>query len=140
MRADNGGQKADAGKDPWHLLPWDAVRGIVQVLRFGAGKYEPRNWERGMDWSRCFSACIRHLTAWFEGEDKDPETGLSHLWHAGCCILFLIAFEARGIGRDDRPKGEMSVRVSEAVSSGKEGVSALQRERQSAAERFRAGR
>lgn len=97
------GRKDDAGKDPWGLLPWDAVRGIVKILQFGANKYAPRNWEQGMDWNRPFDACIRHLTAWWEGEASDPETGLSHLWHAGCCILFLISYEIRGIGNDNRP-------------------------------------
>lgn len=100
------GVKHDTGKDPWHLLPWDAARCIVKVLNFGAGKYAPRNWEHGMDWSRPFSALQRHLTAWWEGEHADPETGYSHLWHAGCCIVFLIAFEIRGVGTDDRPGQE----------------------------------
>lgn len=99
-----GGVKHDQGKDPWDLLPWDAVRAIVKVLQFGATKYAPRNWEKGMKWSRPFSALIRHLTSWWEGERKDPETGYSHLWHAGCCIVFLIAYEIRGIGEDDRPQ------------------------------------
>jgi hypothetical protein len=97
------GVKFDEGKDPWHLAPWDAIGGIIRVLGFGASKYAPRNWEMGMDWSRCYGACIRHLTSWWMGEGKDPETGYSHLWHAGACILFLIAYEMRGIGKDDRP-------------------------------------
>jgi hypothetical protein len=95
--------KDDGKKAPWHLLPFDALRGIVAVLGFGAGKYGERNWEQGMAWSRPYAALLRHVTAWFEGEAKDPETGMSHLWHAGCCILFLIAYEIRGIGTDDRP-------------------------------------
>ena len=97
------GNKFDNGKDPWHLLPTDAVKGIVKVLGFGAAKYAERNWEKGMSWSRVYSALLRHLTAWFEGEKKDSETGYSHLWHAGCCILFLISYEIRNIGNDDRP-------------------------------------
>jgi hypothetical protein len=97
-------RKDDGGKAPWHLLPVDAVRGIVAVLGFGAAKYGERNWEAGMAWSRPYAALQRHMTAWFEGEAKDPETGMSHLWHAGCCCLFLIAYEMRGIGTDDRPK------------------------------------
>jgi Domain of unknown function (DUF5664) len=97
------GKKFDAGKDPWHLLPTDAVRCVVRVLSFGAVKYGARNWERGMDWSRCYAACQRHLAAWWEGEKTDPETGFSHLWHAGCCLMFLIAYEQRAIGTDDRP-------------------------------------
>lgn len=64
-----------------------------------------RNWEHGMKWSRPFGALMRHMWAWWRGEDKDPETGRSHLWHAGCCIAFLIAYEARGDGEDDRWKG-----------------------------------
>lgn len=97
------GRKNDGGKDPWHLMPWDAVRCIVHILAFGAKKYSDRNWEDGMLWSRPFSACIRHLTSWWHQEGLDPETGCSHLWHAGCCILFLIAYELRSKGSDDRP-------------------------------------
>jgi Domain of unknown function (DUF5664) len=97
------GHKNDTGKDPWHLLPWDAVRAIVKVLAFGASKYSARNWEKGMAWSRPYAGLMRHMTAWWEGEPADPETGYSHLWHAGCCILFLIAYELRGRGHDDRP-------------------------------------
>lgn len=97
------GRKDDSSKEPWHLVPFDAVRAIVKVLAFGANKYEPRNWEKGIAWSRCYSALMRHMTAWWEGEKADAETGFSHLWHAGCCIFFLIAFEIRGIGTDDRP-------------------------------------
>jgi hypothetical protein len=95
--------KHDTQKDPWHLAPWDAIAAIVKVLMFGANRYGPRNWEQGFDWSRLYSATLRHLTAWWQGESNDADTGYSHLWHAGCCILFLIAHEMRGIGRDDRP-------------------------------------
>lgn len=97
------GRKDDRGKDPWNLLPWDAVRAAVQVMAFGARKYGDRNWERGMAYSRLYSAAMRHMIAWWEGEKADPETGYSHLSHAACCILFLLAFELRGIGSDDRP-------------------------------------
>lgn len=97
------GVKFDTDKDPWHLIPYDAVRGIAKVLAFGAKKYGDRNWELGMGWSRPFAALQRHLAAWWEGEKADPETGMSHLWHAGCCLFFLIAYELRGVGRDDRP-------------------------------------
>jgi hypothetical protein len=97
------GRKDDTGKDPWDLLPWDAVREVVKVLAFGAKKYAPRNWEKGMAYSRLYAATMRHMIAWWDGERSDPETGFSHLSHAGCCVLFLLAFELRGIGSDDRP-------------------------------------
>ena len=101
--ADSPAVKHDTGKDPWHLMPWDAARAIVVILAFGANKYADRNWEKGMPWSRCYSALMRHMTAWWQGQNTDEETGYSHLWHAGCCIVFLIAYEIRGKGEDDRP-------------------------------------
>lgn len=100
------GIKHDQEKDPWQLVPWDAVRCITKILAFGSRKYQPRNWENGMNWDRLFRAAIEHLTSWFQTGKPDPETGYSHLWHAGCCVLFLIAYELRGIGNDNRPLSE----------------------------------
>jgi hypothetical protein len=76
---------------------------VLAVLEFGAAKYGPRNWEKGMAWHRPYSAAMRHLWAWWMGEDRDQETGLSHLAHALCCIMFLMAYVKRGGGTDDRP-------------------------------------
>ena len=103
------GVKHDEGKLPWDLMPYDALKEVVKVLLFGMKKYSARNWESGIVYSRLYSAAIRHLTAWFqEREDLDPETGLSHLAHASCCILFMLAFVVRGASNfyknlDDRP-------------------------------------
>ncbi len=96
------GHKDDSGKPAFHLLAPEALEEIAKVLEFGARKYAPRNWERGMSWSRPFGAMMRHLWAWWGGEAKDKETGLSHLAHAGCCLMFLLAYERRGLGTDDR--------------------------------------
>lgn len=101
---DNGGVKHDQGKPRYDLLPPELLEATAQVLTFGAAKYSSRNWEQGMHWGRPFAALMRHMWAWWRGEEADPETGMSHLWHASCCIAFLIAFEARKIGVDDRPK------------------------------------
>lgn len=97
------GVKWDRGKLPFHLLPPELLEGVSSVLQFGAQKYSARNWELGMAWSRPFGALMRHMWAWWRGEDRDEETGMSHLWHAGCCIAFLIAYEQRKVGEDDRP-------------------------------------
>lgn len=97
------GRKDDHGKVPYHLLAPEFLDATAQVLKFGAEKYAERNWEKGMNWSRPFSALMRHMWAWWRGERADPETGMSHLWHAACCIMFLLAYEARTVGNDDRP-------------------------------------
>jgi hypothetical protein len=98
------GTKFDGDKIRIELFPPDALLAISDILTSGAKKYSDRNWEQGMDWSRIFGALMRHMWAWWRGDDKDPETGKSHLWHAGCCIVFLIAYEERKIGLDNRPK------------------------------------
>jgi hypothetical protein len=99
-----GGHKDDSGKVRMDLIPPELLFAVGDILTFGAQKYAPRNWETGMLWSRPFGALMRHLWAWWGGEKMDPETGRSHLWHAGCCIAFLIAYEERGVGTDDRYK------------------------------------
>lgn len=98
------GQKFDSDKLRYELLPPELLEETARVLTFGAEKYSARNWELGMAWSRPFGALMRHMWAWWKGEDKDPETGYSHLAHACCCIAFLVAYERRGIGADDRQK------------------------------------
>jgi Domain of unknown function (DUF5664) len=97
------GKKFDTGKVRYELLPPELLDSTAQILTFGAAKYGDRNWEAGMNWSRVFGALMRHMWAWWRGEGVDPESGKSHLWHAACCIAFLIAYEARQAGTDDRP-------------------------------------
>lgn len=85
------GQKHDAGKDRWDLLPTRAVRSLVRVLAHGALKYGEGNWRLVPETrKRYYAAAQRHLTAWWEGETFDPESGLPHLAHAACCVLFLL--------------------------------------------------
>jgi len=102
---DKGGHKDDSEKCRMELIPPELLLAVGDVLTYGAKKYRDRNWEHGMAWSRPYGAMLRHMMAWWNGEKNDPETGMSHLWHAGCCAAFLITYEMRGIGEDDRWKG-----------------------------------
>ena len=86
------GLKYDAGKLPWDLLPPEATEQIVEILDFGQKKYAAWNWAKGISYSRVFSATMRHLWAWYRGEENDPETSKSHLAHAAACIVFLLYF------------------------------------------------
>jgi len=88
------GRKDDTGKARWDLLPWGPLREVARVLTFGAQKYTVDNWQRVPDSRRrYFAAAQRHSIAWFEGEQDDPETGLHHLAHAVCCLLFAMWFD-----------------------------------------------
>lgn len=98
------GIKYDSDKAPMSLLSREALEQTAQVLAFGAKKYAAHNWRKGFQWSRPLSAAQRHLLAFQDGEDKDPESGLSHLAHAACCIMFLLEFEKTHPELDDRYK------------------------------------
>lgn len=131
MRQSPPGHKADTGKNRLELLPYDALAEVGKVLTLGASKYGDRNWEKGIDYGRVYAALQRHVTAWWQGQDVDPETGLSHMAHCAANALFLLAYERRGRrSLDDRPRSELM----------KQDVKALKRELKRIAyarERFR---
>lgn len=98
------GRKDDTGKLPFHLYPPEALEGTLRVLDFGQRKYAPRNWEKGLYYSRVFGSLMRHMWAWWGGQDIDEDSGESHLHCAGCCIAFLQTYHERGmVELDDRP-------------------------------------
>ena len=88
--ATTGGRKFDGGKLEYGLLPPLALKATVDVLTVGAQKYERDNWKKVPDSKRrYFDAMQRHIWAWKEGEQNDPETNRHHLAHALCCLMFL---------------------------------------------------
>ena len=99
-----GGTKYDGDKARMDLLSPIALERTARVLTVGAKKYDDHNWRKGFVWSRLIGAALRHLTAWMAGQDRDPETGLSHLDHLACCVMFLQEHEERKLGNDDRYK------------------------------------
>lgn len=101
-----------AEKTRFDLVPFPAIADIADVLAYGAGKYSANNWCRGTSWGRYFSALCRHIFAWWRGEDTDPETGFSHLAHAGCCLLFLMEYQRNAWGTDDRFRGPDGVQFT----------------------------
>lgn len=110
------GTKHDQNKTRLELLPTEALEEVAKILTYGAHKYAQKdsegritqtgdwNWAKGMSWSRLIGAAFRHLFAWVRGESRDSETGLSHISHCICCLLFLSTYELKGLGADDRSK------------------------------------
>lgn len=105
------GTKFDTKKPMPQLLPADALTEISKVMAFGADKYAEENWRRGFTYKRIIGALLRHTYAFQQGEDNDPETGLSHMAHAGCCVLFLLHYILNVEGADDRYKPETQEKV-----------------------------
>ena len=96
------GIKYDLEKPRIDLLPYDALMEVAKVFTKGAEKYRAHNWEKGLEHHRLFNSAMRHLYAYWSGEDNDPEFGISHLAHCGCNILMLLSLSLRGHGIDDR--------------------------------------
>lgn len=111
------GDRYNTGKLPWNLLSWPALAELVKVLDFGSRKYSSWNWSKGLSWSDCCASMMRHLTAWMTGEDKDPETGLSHMAHVLCNAMFLMHFILFNRGIDDRQTLEQFKRGGPEVPS-----------------------
>ena len=110
--------KFDKGKPPVGLIPRTAVLAEAEVLAFGAQKYARDNWRKGMDWTRLSDAALRHILAWVDGEDRDGETGISHLAHARCCLGFLLEYEKFDIGTDDRYTSSAAHDLAEVLANG----------------------
>lgn len=86
-----GGMKYDSDKPRTDLLDPLAMEGLAAVLAFGARKYAANNWRNGISYTRLLGAALRHTFAILRGEDNDPESGLPHVDHLGCCWMFLSA-------------------------------------------------
>ncbi len=115
--------KHDEEKVRLDLLSPIALNEIAKVLTFGAKKYSDHNWRNGFKWSRLLGATLRHIFAFIGGQDKDPETGLSHLAHAGSCIMFLLEHESTHKDLDDRYHPSVKLNVGINPKEIKDGIS-----------------
>jgi hypothetical protein len=96
------GVKHDSGKAPLDLIPYEAQVAIAKVLDFGARKYARGNWTNGIEYSRLIAAAQRHIGLYNSGQDLDEESGLNHIAHAGCCLMFLLYMHEHRKDLDDR--------------------------------------
>lgn len=94
----------DEGKPRMDLIPGDALEELGMIFLEACKKYDDRNWEKGMAWSKCHASLLRHLVAWSKGEDYDPESGRLHIGHVMWNAMALVSYQKRGIGKDDRHK------------------------------------
>jgi hypothetical protein len=94
---DNGGRKDNKGKLDYTLLPWICVDEVVKVLMHGADKYDRFNWMK-VPQQEYAKAAFRHIIADQKGEMCDKESGLPHLAHAVCCLLFQMHADTEMVG------------------------------------------
>lgn len=77
------------GKLKWALVDFKSLEGLVEVLEYGANKYAPDNWKKGMPVKEVAESLMRHLFAFLDGEDVDPESGCRHISHVMCNAMFI---------------------------------------------------
>lgn len=100
----NQTKKFDNGKAPISLVDPDFITEVAHILAMGKEKYGAYNWALGTDWDRTYSALMRHMFAWWNGENTDEESGRTHLAHAACNLMFLMHWQKHGKGKDTRYK------------------------------------
>lgn len=97
------GLKDDKDKHEWDLVPLDIVQEVIPVYKFGL-KYSKDNWRKGFQYSRIYNSLMRHLLAFWHGENCDCESKKPHLAHALWNIITLIYLTKYYQNMDDRPK------------------------------------
>lgn len=99
------GQKFDQGKPMMGLIPPRAEMAVAEVLTFGANKYGPDNWRHVEDLElRYTDAALRHINSHRQQQANDQESGMPHLAHAICCLMFMLELEC---WRRDFENGEL---------------------------------
>lgn len=81
--------KFDDDKPMVALVEPQYILGTAAVMSHGARKYGKSNWKNNLEMDRIYSAAMRHLLAFHDGQLNDPETGLSHLYHCSANLMFL---------------------------------------------------
>ena len=105
VQSTNPKDKIGQTKPPLHLIPPGAEILEAVVMGLGEKKYGPYNWrEHKVRATVYISAARRHLAAWLDGEDYDPESGVTHLAHVRACMGILIDAMVNDMMVDDRPK------------------------------------
>jgi hypothetical protein len=92
----------DEGKPRIELVPGVLLEEAAKIFSFGAKKYNDWNWTKGFPWLQPYASAMRHLLAWYKGEDLDAESGLPHLAHAIVNLAMLLHYAKYNLGQDNR--------------------------------------
>ena len=106
MSDNNQTYKADNGKTRLDLVSPTFIEAVGKIRTFGVQKYgDSDSWAK-VEPQRYMAALLRHINAYRMGEETDRESGMPHLWHAACNLMFLIDLDelkAVSFGEGDTP-------------------------------------
>lgn len=121
------GTKFDTDKAKLHMIPEEALLGMAQAFMYGAKKYDRFNYRKGLNYTQLTDSLQRHLLAFLNGEDLDPESGLPHTFHLLANAAMIEFMRARRPEMDDRYK-EPEITVEHISKSTEEIASELKKE------------
>jgi hypothetical protein len=104
MKAD----RYNEGKCKWSLVDFKSLEPMVKVLEYGTEKYSRDNWKKGLPVTEICESLMRHLYAFLDGENIDPESGMSHIGHIQCNAMFLAHMIDKE-GFDDRSGSDYDI-------------------------------
>ena len=91
-------------KTPLHLTPPAAKAHCAMAFKNGAEKYGPYNWrDKTVSASIYYGAAMRHMDAWWDGEELARDSGVHHLGHAMACMAIILDAQNVSNLNDDRP-------------------------------------
>lgn len=100
----NPKQAIGVAKMPFSTIPTQVMAEVGLAMMEGALKYGRHNYRlAGARASVYYDAFMRHVTAWWEGQDIDPDSGLPHVVKAIACLAVLRDCQLNGNLVDDRP-------------------------------------
>lgn len=80
--ATSGALREKLYRVPYDLFPFqEAVEAYCRVAEFGAKKYAPWNWSKGLPRVQILCSLLRHTFAYLRGEERDSDSGLLHTDH-----------------------------------------------------------
>ena len=90
------------GKSGVDQIPVEVLIEWGEVFTYGEKKYFRDNWKKGNAWHEFYASALRHIFAFWGGQDIDPESNLPHLAHAIWNIGALRHYQVQELGVDDR--------------------------------------
>lgn len=104
LKATNPKDAIGTSKAPMSTVPAAVLAEVGVAMLEGASKYGRHNYRAaGVRSSVYYDATMRHLMAWWEGEDTDPDSGMSHITKAITSLVVLRDAMIQGMCTDDRP-------------------------------------
>lgn len=81
-------QRFNTNKPKWSLVDFKSLIPLVDVLEFGAKKYDVHQWKQGLNREEILESTYRHLIELMDNQELDEESKLHHTGHVMANMMF----------------------------------------------------